>query len=65
MKTLKEVPCGTAVIVKKLSGEGPVKRRIMDKEWNCLCAKQPRLEIRLKLGSAATNCLCGRRTRNG
>ncbi len=30
MKTLKEVPCGTAVIVKKLSGEGPVKRRIMD-----------------------------------
>lgn len=30
MKTLKEVPCGIAVTVKKLSGEGPVKRRIMD-----------------------------------
>lgn len=30
MKTLKEVPCGKTVIVKKLAGEGPVKRRIMD-----------------------------------
>ena len=30
MKTLKEVPCGQTVRVKKLSGEGPVKRRIMD-----------------------------------
>ncbi len=30
MKTLKEVPCGEKVIVKKLIGEGPVKRRIMD-----------------------------------
>ena len=27
MKTLKEVACGQ---VKKLTGEGPVKRRIMD-----------------------------------
>ncbi len=30
MKTLKEVPCGQTVKVVKLSGEGPVKRRIMD-----------------------------------
>lgn len=30
MKTLKEVACGETVRVMKLSGEGPVKRRIMD-----------------------------------
>lgn len=30
MRTLKEVSCGQTVKVKKLSGEGPVKRRIMD-----------------------------------
>ena len=30
MKTLKEVACGQTVTVKKLTGEGPVKRRIMD-----------------------------------
>ena len=30
MKTLKEVPCGKSVNVTKLTGEGPVKRRIMD-----------------------------------
>lgn len=30
MKTLKEVPCGATVKVVKLTGEGPVKRRIMD-----------------------------------
>lgn len=30
MKTLKEVPCGQTVKVVKLTGEGPVKRRIMD-----------------------------------
>ena len=30
MKTLKEVACGETVKVKKLNGEGPVKRRIMD-----------------------------------
>lgn len=30
MKTLKEVACGQRVKVKKLTGEGPVKRRIMD-----------------------------------
>lgn len=28
--TLKEVPCGKTVKVIKLSGEGPIKRRIMD-----------------------------------
>ena len=30
MKTLREVACGQTVTVKKLSGAGPVKRRIMD-----------------------------------
>ena len=30
MQTLKEIACGQTVIVKKLSGDGPVKRRIMD-----------------------------------
>ncbi len=30
MKTLREVPCGETVTVSRLSGEGPVKRRIMD-----------------------------------
>jgi len=30
MNTLKEVKCGSAAKVVKLTGEGPVKRRIMD-----------------------------------
>ena len=30
MKTLSEVPVGQTVKVPKLTGEGPVKRRIMD-----------------------------------
>lgn len=30
MKTLKQVSCGKTVKVKKLHGEGPIKRRIMD-----------------------------------
>ena len=30
MKTLKDVACGKTVTVKKITGEGPVKRRIMD-----------------------------------
>ena len=30
MKTLKEVACGQTVKVTKISGEGSVKRRIMD-----------------------------------
>ena len=30
MKTLKKVAVGQTVTVKKLSGAGPVKRRIMD-----------------------------------
>lgn len=30
MKTLREVSIGETVTVKKLSGGGPVKRRIMD-----------------------------------
>ena len=30
MKTLKDVPVGSACKVVKLHGEGPVKRRIMD-----------------------------------
>ena len=30
MKTLKDVAVGDTVVVKRLHGEGPVKRRIMD-----------------------------------
>ncbi len=30
MKTLKDVKVGESAIVKKLHGEGPVRRRIMD-----------------------------------
>ncbi len=30
IKTLKEIPCGQTAKVKKLTGEGPIKRRIMD-----------------------------------
>lgn len=30
MKTLRDAAVGETVTVKKLSGEGPVKRRIMD-----------------------------------
>lgn len=30
MKTLKDVKVGETATVKKLTGEGPVKRRIMD-----------------------------------
>lgn len=30
MKTLQEISIGETVTVKKLSGDGPVKRRIMD-----------------------------------
>lgn len=30
MKTLRDVGCGQTVTVSRLTGEGPVKRRIMD-----------------------------------
>lgn len=30
MRTLKEVPVGQSATVKKLGGDGPVRRRIMD-----------------------------------
>lgn len=30
MKTLREIACGQIVRVKRLTGEGPVKRRSMD-----------------------------------
>lgn len=30
MKTLKDIPCNETVIVKKIYGESPIKRRIMD-----------------------------------
>lgn len=30
MKTLREVSCGQTVRVRRLFGDGPVKRRIMD-----------------------------------
>ncbi|MGI6153026.1 MAG: FeoA family protein [Christensenellaceae bacterium] len=30
MKTLRDVPVGNTVTVAKISGEGPIRRRIMD-----------------------------------
>ena len=30
MKKLNEIPVGQTVVVKKITGEGPAKRRIMD-----------------------------------
>ena len=30
MSTLKDIACGQTVRVERISGEGPVKRRIMD-----------------------------------
>ncbi len=30
MKTLKDVPVGQTAVVRKLHGDGPVRRRIMD-----------------------------------
>lgn len=30
MRTLREIPCGQSVKVAKLTGDGSVKRRIMD-----------------------------------
>jgi len=30
LRTLKEIKCGETVIVAKLTGEGPTRRRIMD-----------------------------------
>ena len=30
MRTLKEIKCGETVIVAKLTGEGPTRRRILD-----------------------------------
>lgn len=30
MKTLKDIACGQTVKVRKLTGNGPIKRRIMD-----------------------------------
>ncbi len=30
MRTLRDVACGQTVTVRRLHGEGPVKRRIMD-----------------------------------
>ena len=30
MKTLKDIACGQTVKVRRLSGDGPVRRRIMD-----------------------------------
>ena len=52
MRTLKEVKCGESVSVVKLSGEGAVKRRIMDmgsqREPPSMSGRLRLLEIRSK-----------------
>ena len=37
--TLKETAVGQTVKVKKLTGEGPVKRRVLQKVWMFLSGK--------------------------
>ena len=36
MKNLRDVPVGGKAIVKKLEGQGPTKRRIMDMRLRCV-----------------------------
>ena len=52
MKTLRQVGVGQTVTVKRLHGEGPVKRRIMDmgitKGYRSMYVKLHRLEILLR-----------------
>ena len=40
MKTLKDVKVGETATVAKLHGEGPVKRRIMDKIGRASCRER-------------------------
>ena len=50
MKTLRNAKIGQTVKVTKLTGDGPVKRRIMDmgiqKVWTYMFVRSRRLEIR-------------------
>ncbi len=60
MKTLKDVACGQTVQVKRLTGEGPVKRRIMDMG----ITKGIPVSVRkvAPLGDPEDmNCLCGKK----
>ena len=60
MKTLKDVACGQTVQVKRLTGEGPVKRRIMDMG----ITKGIPVSVRkvAPLGDPVEmNCLCGKK----
>ena len=54
MKTLKNVAVGQTVTVKKLTGEGPVKRRIMDMG----ITKGVEIYVRkvAPLGTSGSNC---------
>lgn len=66
MKTLRQVKIGDTVKVKKLHGEGAVKRRIMDmalpRVWKYISAKWRRSAIRLKLLCADTSFRFAKRT---
>ena len=62
MKTLKDAKVGETVKATKLTGEGPVKRRIMDmgitKGVEIYVRKVAHSEIRWKLRSEVMNCPC-------
>ena len=64
MKTLREAKIGDTVKVVKLHGEGPVKRRIMDRAsrraLRSTSARSRPWATRWKSPSAATSCPCGR-----
>ena len=54
MKTLKDAKVGETVKATKLTGEGPVKRRIMDMG----ITKGVEVYVRKKLRSEGMNCPC-------
>ena len=64
MATLKDAKIGQTVRVKKLTGEGAVKRRIMDmgitKGVEVYIRKSLPWATRSKLPSEATSCPCGK-----
>ena len=62
MKTLRNIAVGETAKVKRLHGEGALKRRIMDmgitKAARFMYARWLHLVIRSRSRSADMNCLC-------
>ena len=51
-KTLRDVKIGDTATVRRLTGEGALKRHIMDmaspRAWKCMCVKWRRSATRLR-----------------